>query len=42
MHTCVHPHRPGVSDPLELELFAVVSCLIWVLGPRVWSFARAV
>lgn len=31
-----------VSDSLELELQVVVSCVTWVLGPKLGSPARAV
>lgn len=35
------PLRPAVSDPLELELKAVVSYLMWVLGIEPGSSGRA-
>lgn len=31
-------NRRGDQIPLELELQAVVSCLIWVLGTKLRSF----
>jgi hypothetical protein len=34
--------RQRASDPLELELQAVVSCLMWVLETEPGSSARAV
>lgn len=43
---CTHfsrcPVRPGVLDPLELELKLVVSCSLWVLRTEFRSFVRAV
>ena len=37
-----HGSQKKVSDPLELELQVVVSCLIWVLEIKVGSFIREV
>lgn len=34
------PSETGVSDPLELDLWAVVSYLIWMLGSELWSSGR--
>lgn len=43
MHACECPRSPeegaGSSEP---ELQVVVSWLTWVLGTKLWSFARAV
>lgn len=33
--------QKGYPDPLELELYAVVSCPTWVLENKFRSFARA-
>jgi hypothetical protein len=40
---CVGTHREKkkVSGPLELDLQAVVSCLVWVLGRKLRSSGRA-
>lgn len=35
------PWRPEASDPLELELQTLVSCLLWVLGIELRSSARS-
>jgi hypothetical protein len=35
-----HRGQQRLSDPLELELKAVVSCLICMLAPKFESFAR--
>ena len=32
----------GATEALELELEVVVSCLMWVLGPRLRSSGRVV
>lgn len=41
---CMHEHKHvnifGVSDPLELELHLVVSCLTWVLGTKFRSLQK--
>lgn len=38
LSTVMCEHRfPELSDPLELEFQAVVSCLTWVLGTELWS-----
>lgn len=36
------PKEAITSDPLELELEAVVSCPTWVLGDQFQSYARMV
>lgn len=36
-----HRNQKGVSDLLELECQAVVTCLTWVLGTEVRSSPRA-
>ena len=44
MHAvCVGAHgdQKRVLDPLELEFQVVVSCLMWVLGTKPRSSARA-
>ena len=39
----VYVHVPEVRDiPWMLELQAVVSCLMWVLGVELWSSVRTV
>lgn len=44
MCVCVCPLRcqRRISDPLDVELEAVVNHLIWVLGTKRWSFGRVV
>lgn len=50
MTVCGHAHRiSGVNgvlerppDPLELELYVVVSCLTWALDTELGSSTRAV
>ena len=44
MCTCVQVPKEsrGMGFPLELELLAVVCCLMWVLGLRHGSSGRAV
>ena len=45
---CIHSNarmcswRPKALDPMELGLQAVVSHLMWMLGIKLWSSARAV
>lgn len=36
-HSCRYPWKPETSDPLEMELQKVVSCLTWVLGTELES-----
>lgn len=31
-----------VSDSLELEIDAIVNCLLWALGAKLWSPGRTV
>ncbi|KAL6083113.1 hypothetical protein STEG23_014100 [Scotinomys teguina] len=38
----VHRDQQRISDPPKLELQTLVSCPIWVLGPKLGSSARAV
>lgn len=45
LFTCecnAHGVQKRVLDPLQLELQAVVRCLIWMLGTMLQCFARAV
>lgn len=32
IYACVYRGQKRVSGPLELKLYAVVSCLVWALG----------
>lgn len=43
-HVSADVHKEGQRHwtALELESREVVSCLTWVLGPELWSSARAV
>lgn len=37
----VYMHMGGTSECLKPELLAVVSPLMWVLGPKLQSYRRA-
>lgn len=37
MHASALRSQKRLSDPLELDLEVIVSCLLWVLGPSVWE-----
>lgn len=41
MSTGIRGVQEKATDTLELELQAVVSCLMWVLGTEPGSFGRA-
>lgn len=36
----IHGDQKRKLDPLELEFLGVLSCLTWVLGTKLGSFAR--
>lgn len=41
VYVCAHRSQKRVSDPLELEWQAVLSCPMWVLGTKLESFGGA-
>ena len=40
-HAGVHSDLKKASDPLDLEQYAAVNCLMWALGTALWSSGGA-